>query len=289
MEAKPPVVIALERRNPQPMPRVVDLLPDMAPVPVAGADELNGPWDRHRVIGEQLVQWGIPLALDVDYDLTYIAATNRARGLLSRIAAVDPAEFGELLAQRSACALLLWKRPPTLEDPVVIVGVRGCRPEVDAATAILNFRGDDDFFKMARENKGRLVRSVIVEDSNPATARPVGEAVISGLTSTPDVLSFHADCASSCFVRVARTNDGNWKAFLDGRPLAAVTVDLSLIGVPIPAGTHRIDLRYSDRVLRTSIWISLIASLVAIAILVSGGVVHRRRPSSTRGPAMGEG
>ena len=183
MEAKPPVVVALERLNPQPLPRVVDLLPEMAPVPVPGADELNGPWDRHRVLGKQLVQWGIPLAVDVDYDLTYIAATDRARNLLSRIAVADPLAFGELLAQRSACALLVWKRPTTLEDPVGIVGVRGCRPEVDAVTAILKFRGDDEFFRIARENKGRLARSVIVEDPNPATAQLLGEAAISGVSS----------------------------------------------------------------------------------------------------------
>jgi len=277
MEAKPPVVIALERLSRQSMPRVVDLLPDMAPVPVAGADELNGPWDRNRVLGDQLVQWGIPLALDADYDLTYIAATHRARALISRVAGVDTAQFGELLAQRSACALLVWKRPPTLHDPVGIVGIRGCRPEVDAATAILTFRGDDDFFRIARENKGRLARSAIVEDLNPSTARPVGEAVITGLTSASNALSFHADCISSCFVRVARTNDGNWKAFLDGRPLETLTVDLSLIGVRIPAGAHRIDLRYSDRLLQISIGISVVASLIAIAILASGAMARLKR------------
>jgi hypothetical protein len=280
MEAKPPVVTALEQLNPRPMPRVVDLLPDDPPVPVPGADELNGPWDRNRVVGEQLVQWGIPLALDIDYDLTYIAATDRARRLLSRIAAVDTDEFGELLAQRSACAFLLWKRPPTLDDPVVIAGIRGCRPEVDAATAILSFSGDDDFLKMARENKGRLARSVIVEDASPSAARPVNEAVLSELSSRTNALSFQAECPSSCYVRVARTNDGHWKAFLDGRPLATNTVDISLIGVPIPAGAHRIDLRYSDGVLRTSIGISVVAFLVAIAILVSGVVARRSQPSS---------
>lgn len=280
MEAKPPVVVALERLNLQPLPRVVDFLPEIAPVPVPGADVLSGPWDRHRVAGVQLVQWGIPLALDVDYDLTYIAATDRARDLLSRIAGADRVAFGELLAQRSACALLVWKRPPTLEDPVGIVGVRGCRPEVDAATAILRFRGDDEFFRIVRENKGRLARSVIVEDAVPGTEKLLAEAVISEVSSAPNALSFRADCGSSCFVRVARTNDGNWKAFLDGRPVATITADLSLIGVPVPEGTHRIDLRYSDRVLRISVWVSVVSFLVAIATLASGVATRLKRRSS---------
>jgi hypothetical protein len=269
MEAKPPIVIALERVKPQPLPRVVDLLPDIAPVPVPGAEEINGPWDRNRVLGDQLVQWGVPLALDVDYDLTYIAATDRARRLLSRIAAVDPAEFGELLAQRSACALLVWKRPLTLEDPVGIVRVRGCRPEIDAATSILNFRDDDDFLRVARENKGRLARAVLVESLIPA-AKPTGEANISRIVSSTSALSFQADCASSCLVRIARTHDGNWKAFLDGRPIQTATVNLSLIGIGIPPGIHRVDLRYEDRLLRVSIWISAAAFLLAIAIVASG-------------------
>jgi hypothetical protein len=239
METKPPVVTALERMNPRPIPRVVDLLPDNPPVPVPGSDELNGPWDRNRVLGEQLIQWGIPLALDHDYDLTYFAATDRARRLLSRVATEDTAQFGELLAQRSACGFLIWKRSLTLDDPVEIAGVRGCRPEVDAATQILSFNGDDDFLRMARENKGRLARSVTIEEPNPSSPRPVNEAVISGLTSRSNALSFHVDCPSSCFVRVARTNDGNWEGFIDERPLAINTVDIYPLRVPIPPGAHR--------------------------------------------------
>lgn len=277
MDSKPPVVVELERHASAPKPRVVDLLPYLPPVPVPGADEVNGPWDRNRVFGEQLVQWGIPLALDVDYDLTYIAATDRARELLLR-AAADTAEFGELLAQRSACGLLVWKRPSTLEDPVGIVGVRGCRPEIDAATAVLSFNGDDEFLRIARENKGRLARSVFVEGPGPAISEPPGEATISSISSAPNAVSFRADCASACFVRVARTNDGHWKASLDGRPVPVTTVDLSLIGIPIPSGSHRIDLTYSDRLLNASIGISAVAWLLAVAILLSGAVVRSRRP-----------
>ena len=75
-------------------------------------------------------------------------------------------------------------------------------------------------------------------------------------------------------MRIARTNDGNWKASLDGRPIATVAVDLSLIGVEIPAGTHRVELRYEDPVLRISIWVSAAAVLIAI---LSGAAARRRR------------
>jgi hypothetical protein len=279
MESKPPVVAELERHASRSKPRAVDLLPYRAPVPVPGADEVNGPWDRNRVFGEQLVQWGIPLALDVDYDLTYIAASDRARELLLR-AAADTSEFGELLAQRSACALLVWKRPLTLEDPVGIVGIRGCRPEVDSATAVLPFQGDDEFLRIARENKGRLARSVFVEGPSPAISEPPCEATISGVSSAPNAVSFHAECASPSFARVARTNDGNWTALLDGRSTPVRTVDLSLIGVPIPSGSHRIDLIYRDRLLNASVGISVVASLLAVGILVSGAVVRSRRRSA---------
>jgi hypothetical protein len=281
MEAKPPVVTVLDRWNSRPAPRVVDLLPDMAPVYIAGADVIKGPWDRNRVSGEQLIQWGIPLALDVDYDLTYISGTHRARSLLSRIAAADPAEFGELIAQRSACALLVWKRPLTLEDPVSVVAIRGCRPEVDAVTAVYNFRGDDEFLRIASENRGRLARSVFAEGPVPMLARPLSEALVSKISSATESLSFETECASSCFVRVARTNDGNWKAMLDGKQVEPATVDLSLIGLPIPAGIHRIDLRYHDRLLEASIGISSLASLFAIGILLSRPIRRLKKSSST--------
>ncbi|HKA37762.1 MAG TPA: hypothetical protein VKH43_13145, partial [Thermoanaerobaculia bacterium] len=272
MEKEPPVASVLRRL--EPVPRVVDLLPDEPPQPVPGADEIDGPWDRNRVLGEQLVQWGIPLALDADYDLTNMAASDRARSLLSRLAAQDPAAFGELLAQRSACALLVWKRPIKLEDPVGIARVRDCRPEIDSASAILRFRGDEEFLRVARENKGRLARAVFVEDGADEAAPPPGEASLSEISSRTDRLSFRAECASPCFVRVARTNDGRWKALLDGRPVPVLTANLSLIGLPIPAGSHQVEIRYEDELLRASIGVSAAALLFAAAIVILGG---RRR------------
>ncbi len=103
----PPIVRRLQDLTP--VPRLVDLLPKSPPAPVSGSEERGGPWERNRLYGKQAVGWGIPLALDEDYDIMYIAASVRARNLLLAVSAANMRNFSRLLAAR------VRRRAPDLE------------------------------------------------------------------------------------------------------------------------------------------------------------------------------
>ena len=267
MTAPPPVVRKIVRGG---VSRVVDLLPDNPPVVVPGAEVFNGPWDRNRLTGEQAIQWGVPLALDVDFDMTYFTGSDRARGLMSRVAAESTPRFARLLAGRSAGALLIWNHPITLADPVTVAAVPNMRPEIDAVSDVISFKGDANFLEKVRRYPGDLSRAAFVEGavSLPGT----GAAAITPRKMKNSSVEFTADCESACFVRIARTNDGNWRALLDGKKWPVETVDLSLAGMRIPGGHHEITLFYRDYWLMAG----MVLSVAGLILLLMVGVNQRR-------------
>jgi uncharacterized membrane protein YfhO len=58
-----------------------------------------------------------------------------------------------------------------------------------------------------------------------------------------------------------------WKATVDGQGTAMLTANHVLRAIPIPAGTHTIELRYESATLRAGLAVSLLAYGVAIAQL----------------------
>ncbi len=284
MISAPPVVRRLLSVSPP--PRLVDFLPENPPVPVAGAEVFNGPWDRNRLSGEQSIQWGIPLALDADYDLTQFAASNRARRLMTRVAAENPRAFSRLLAGRSDSALLVWKQPIKLEDPVTVVGVPGLRPEIDSVLAWERFDGDEGFLRSVQQQRGDLSRVAFVERDFSGLPPTVTEAKISVQERRNTGAEFVVDAPAACLVRIAWTNDGNWRARIDGRPWPVRTVDISLIGLLIPAGRHSVSLWYSDRLVTIGIVISALAwtgLLIGFLLRWGGGTSLTRIDDDLKG------
>jgi hypothetical protein len=143
----------------------------------------------------------------------------------------------------------------------------------------VRFDGDDDFWRVAERNKGRLLHTAFIEGREGSEME--AEATIENVSATAARISVRARCpAPSCFLRIARTNDVNWSVRVDGRPTAAPTVDISLIGVPIPAGTHSVRLSYSDPLVVEGAVVSILSlTLGAVFFLFS---VRRARSATIR-------
>ncbi len=252
-----------------PPPRLVDFLPPEPGIPNL-VREKNGPFDRNRALWVQPVQWGIPVALDQDFDFTYIYSEMRARDLISQLAPGYPRVLSRLLAGRCVGAFMAWQRPMSIDDPVTLLGIPGVRPEVDSATSVIRFRGNQDFLEKSIAATGDLARAAFVEEPVPANLPdPPSEARIGRVTLKNDFVSFLADSPSPSLVRIARTNDGNWRAAVDGRPSPVVTVDLSMIGIALPAGSHAVTIRYRDNALLAGMGISLAAAALMAALFVA--------------------
>jgi uncharacterized membrane protein YfhO len=66
---------------------------------------------------------------------------------------------------------------------------------------------------------------------------------------------------------VSENDYPGWSATVDGHPAVAARVDYTLIGVPLPAGAHSIDLTYEDPLATTGVAITGITFAAALAWL----------------------
>jgi hypothetical protein len=72
-----------------------------------------------------------------------------------------------------------------------------------------------------------------------------------------------------------------WHATVDGHPVRIDRVDYLLRGVPVPAGTHRVEFVYDPASFRVGWLVSLVVLLILMAAVVLG--VRRRRLASAAG------
>jgi len=68
-----------------------------------------------------------------------------------------------------------------------------------------------------------------------------------------------------------------WKATVDGKPAVAHRADFTLIGVPLPAGARKIELRFDNAPYHSGKTVTLIAVALALAWAIGGFVVERRK------------
>jgi Bacterial membrane protein YfhO len=105
------------------------------------------------------------------------------------------------------------------------------------------------------------------EEASPQSAE------ISVTTSAPGLLV------------VRNVFDRNWRATVDGHHAEVLRTDFALQGVVLPAGTHRVELRYVDTGVRLGLLVSAGSWLVALGLIVWFSPWRRRR---LRGVSAGD-
>jgi hypothetical protein len=68
-----------------------------------------------------------------------------------------------------------------------------------------------------------------------------------------------------------------WTATADGRAAIVARADYALMGIPLPTGTRRVELSFSDPVYARGRIVTLIALVATAAFIIGGLVVERRR------------
>jgi hypothetical protein len=78
------------------------------------------------------------------------------------------------------------------------------------------------------------------------------------------------EASGASLVLIAQAYDHHWNAFVDGRPAPLLKANYAYQAIVVPAGTHRVDLRYQDRFFRIGGIIS------AVTLVACGAGVLRR-------------
>lgn len=101
---------------------------------------------------------------------------------------------------------------------------------------------------------------------------PTETAVI--LSHSANSLTIETTTTTSRFLVVVETNYPGWHATLDGQPMPLYQTNGALRGVVVPAGTHRISLRFRP----TTLWIGTVTSLLtSLSVLLWAAWANRPR------------
>jgi hypothetical protein len=147
----------------------------------------------------------------------------------------------------------------------VVGGIRRA-PSVNAAVDILK-RADFD-----------PLSTVVLPGNGLSIDGPPGRATI--LASGPESIAVAVDAPTPGVLVVQRAHQPLYRAFLDGRPVPIEAANLHRLGVAVPPGRHRIEIRTDRRPLRRSLLAALagLAGLAALGRRPRANSAHRTAP-----------
>jgi hypothetical protein len=119
-----------------------------------------------------------------------------------------------------------------------------------------------------------------------AAAAPPGR--VRGWRRRPDGLEVALECRTPALLVLAESFHPGWRARVDGRPAPVLRADYVGMGVVVPAGARRVELRFAPPAVGWSRWVSLVAAVLLLAV-AAAGLWQRRRSSATQRNAAGAG
>jgi hypothetical protein len=116
-------------------------------------------------------------------------------------------------------------------------------------------------------------RTALVEGSAPETARPSDPAAESArlLDYEPDEIAFRTTATAPGLLVVSEVYAEGWRAYVDGEEVDLLPTNHVLRGVPIPAGEHRVELRYEPLALQLGLPISAVSTAAMLAVFAAAG------------------
>jgi hypothetical protein len=157
----------------------------------------------------------------------------------------------------------VYENPGALPRAFCVGAARVLSPQ-DALAAL---RAAD--FDPSREAILNEEPSIRPESSEGSSARIVDYELNS--------ISIAAHVEKPCVLVVSEIAYPDWHAEVDGAETPILTADYCLRAVPLPAGDHEIRMRFSSRVLRVSLIVSILSLAAAAVVSAAGGIAYARR------------
>jgi hypothetical protein len=80
------------------------------------------------------------------------------------------------------------------------------------------------------------------------------------------------------FLVTSETHYPGWRAWVDERESPLTLTNVAFRGLPVPAGRHRVEMRFEPRILVWGAWLSGLGALLLMAALLFGDKMRRRAP-----------
>ena len=195
-----------------------------------------------------------------------------------------------LLQRRGVTAILSFRPGAHWQGDVVVAPDGGssvelltssdAQPPVFAARRVEIVDGDAGWLQAALRLGPEVRQAAIIDRRELATfSDPPAPATVRIKHRTPvaTVLDVDAQGPGPSFLAFNQTWDEGWRATCDGVPLRWLRSDVSLSGVVVPPGQHRIDVTYADATVTAGVTLSVLAALTALALVMLDRLASRRR------------
>ena len=117
-------------------------------------------------------------------------------------------------------------------------------------------------------------RTAIVEAAIPTGAVAPGEVQV--VSYAANRIRLRTRSAGDGFLVAGDTWYPGWEATIDGHPARLYPADVAFRGLQVPAGDHRVEMRFAPRILWRSAAVSGLALLAVLWALISGRTTWRR-------------
>jgi hypothetical protein len=125
----------------------------------------------------------------------------------------------------------------------------------------------------------------VVEAGDGFVANGAGNGTASYAETSPQSAEISVTTSAPGLLVVRNVFDQNWRATVDGRPADVLRTDFVLQGVAVPAGTHRVQLRFIDPGVRLGLLVSAGSWLFALSLI---GWFSPWRSRKRRGTSAGD-
>ncbi|HYN42657.1 MAG TPA: hypothetical protein VE129_12820 [Thermoanaerobaculia bacterium] len=255
--------------------------PPSGPLFHLAAEDQQRPLSRGLMKPPIPAQWGIPMTLERDVDLTALHWSVLGRKLFWRAVLKRPSALPALLERRGVGAILKFKPGARVVDglfdasssatgPLELAIPASPRPLAFAAARVVSVP-DEASWVDAVLGLGDEIPVTACVGSDGARGLPTrpSPASVTVTEVRPGKVTFDVVSAGPLpsFVAVNQTWDEGWAAFVDGMPARLLRVEVDLSGLPVPPGRHRVSLVYSDPWVTGGVVISLTALLMVLFVL----------------------
>jgi hypothetical protein len=115
--------------------------------------------------------------------------------------------------------------------------------------------------------------AIVEASARELPSGPLARGDVQLVSYAPSAVELRTRSAGSSFLVVGDAWYPGWEASIDGRPARLYIADVTFRGLALPAGDHRIAMRFVPRILYRSALLSL-AAFLAVAVAIG----FRRKP-----------
>jgi hypothetical protein len=224
--------------------------------------------------------WGIATAFEPDFDLTELRWSSAATRAFLEVLGAQPPTALAVARRRGVVAVIRFAsgvqvvggmlvKPEGAESAVELRLLDAPRPLAFLASRVEAAPGETSWRDTVLRLGPASADTLIVDSSDaarvPAHPSP-GPVRIRERAPGRIVLDLDAQGPEPGLVAVNQTWDPFWRARVDGGEAVVLRTDLSLMGVVVPPGRHRLELTYEDPWVRRGLAVSACA-LVGLAAL----------------------